>query len=437
MAGVDAEAAVHSMVECPSADSDCSSQGASEYESNVNVQTLMRCCNVLAVTYLACSVITFNSSPYTGPGSALDAVVVMVDVITIDISSALFVMAGLVCARMHYAMDEVSMDTLVAATACAMALDMGIATVLSLLLGGLHALLMHRFKWADVGFTLLEGATTLRGLDFQQAPSAPHSYNVSAWPVQSLVWCILTTKSVLAMDTWIAARFPALADVCIVVMALAGIVLFTVFGPMQASSNIFYANACSVTFRSMEFNLGVHLFFLSQRHPQLLCVVRGLAQKARCIIVFCYVTVWWSEVGRPVPPSTTDTCLRLYFRNPCLQDHHAFFLRGCLLACLLFVSVDAGRHSDLARELQGVQVSSSGVALCWPLCIFVKLVLDITFGETVMAANRPVVSVLCLSIVLVVCFFYNSLVKPPVVNAFMRRFARPASAARSPGTLET
>ena len=240
----------------------------------------MRYCNILAVLYLVCSVITFCSSAYTGEYSMLDSVLVMVDLMTIDISSAFFVSAGLTATVLYLGASAARHQFLVRSTVLSMLTDMCIATVAVLILGSLHALLMHSFKWADVAFTLLEGVTTLRGFDFQQSVSAPHSYNVVAWPIQSLVWCLLSTKSVYELDEHIVARFPALCDVIISIMALLGIVLFTVFGPMQASSNIFYANACSVTYRSMEFNLGIHLVFLYNRHPALAAVTSRLVGKA-------------------------------------------------------------------------------------------------------------------------------------------------------------
>jgi hypothetical protein len=362
----------------------------------------------------------------------LDAVLVMVDVMTIDISSALFVTAGLTATVLYSGVTAERHRFLVHSTVLSMWIDMGLATVAAMVLGSLHALLLHSFKWADVGFTLLEGLTTVRGFDFQQAVTALHSYNVAAWPVQSMVWCLLSTRSVYELDERIVLRFPALCDVIISLMALLGIVLFTVFGPMQASSNLFYANACSVTYRSMEFNLGIHLVFLHQRHPALAAVLRRLVGKAQLVILLFFATVWWSEVGRPVTHSTQTTCLRLYYRNPCLLDHHAFFLRGCLIAVVLLLA-DAVPGGPLAREMSLVQSTSTAIVFCWPVCIAVKLVLDVTFGSDVIAASRAVVAVLCVCILLVLAFFYNALLKPPLLLRFAQRFTPPAPPPGSPG----
>lgn len=428
------ESAGQALVAAPSVASDMSSQAGFDGEARpVNVQALMRCCNVLAGMFLACSVVTFCSSAYTGPGSALDSILVMVDVMTIDISSALFVSAGFTATGMYLATDPATYDAMTRTTACSLLIDLFAATAASLLLGSLNALLMHDFKWQDVGFTLLDGVTTLRGIDFRQTPSAPHAYNMAAWPVQSMVWCILTTKSVYAFDEIIVTRFPALCDVIICLMALVGIILFTVFGPMQSSSNIFYANACSVTYRSLEFNLGVHMLFMYRRHPVLVAVLNSVVRKAWHFVALFFVTVWWSEIGQPVTHSAQTTCLRLYFRNPCLQDHHAFFLRGCLLAVVLLMAADTDPPHHLAREMRMVKTNCSAMAFCWPVCIAVKLVLDVTFGSAVIAASRAVLSVLCLSLLGVLAFFYNALAKPPLLAFIAQLLKRPETQPYCPG----
>jgi len=74
--------------------------------------------------------------------------------------------------------------------------------------------------------------------------------------------------------------------------------------------------------------------------------MRCLMGKSQLFIMLFFVTVWWSEVGRPVTHTTQTTCLRLYYSNPCLLDHHAFFVRGVVL--LLAADTVAPEH--LERE---------------------------------------------------------------------------------------
>jgi len=245
--------------------SECSSgseNDAGTARDTPDLHALLRACNVLAAAFLMCSILSFNSSAYTCAGSALDALLVMSDVVCIDVSSALFVLAGSALGTLLEESAPAQRTGLARVIAGAILLDLYIATFCALLLGSVHALVLARFRWRDVAFTALEGLTTLRALDFQQSAATPHSYNVAAWPAQSLLWCVLGAQGLQTLDARLAARLPALADAIVCVAALLGIVLFTAFGSMQATSNIFYANACSVKYRSLEFNLGVHAVFL-------------------------------------------------------------------------------------------------------------------------------------------------------------------------------
>jgi len=397
-----------------------------------NLQTLLRMCNLMAACYLVCSAVTFCSSAYTGPGSALDAVLVMFDVVCIDVSSALFVLTG--CATATLSMSTPTQNVrLTRHMALCILIDLYIAVCLSILVGSAHALTLGRFHWRDLAFTALEGITTLRALDFRQSSSAPHSYNVSGWPVQSLLWCVLSVKSLLALDAVIVDRAPAIADALICLLALAGIMLFTAFGSLQPTSNIFYANASSVTYRSMEFNLGVHAVFLYARHPPFVAAMHKACQKAFVFVTMAVVTVWVAEVGRVLPPTSEGNCLRLYFRNACLQDHHGFFLRGCVMALFLLLYSDSNKPRHLQREMRISMTLVSAVCLCWPVYLAVKLAMDFTFGNTVIDTNRPVVVMMSISILAVTAGAYQVLIHP-TLQAWARHavLPRPTAAAQSP-----
>jgi len=377
-----------------------------------NIQALVRLCNCLSCAYIVCSIVTFCSSAYTGPGSALDVVLVMSDVICVDVCSALFVMAGCtVAAVMTTSLPE--KQTLIARqSALIMLLDVYVATACSLVLGPLHALMLARFRWSDATLTVLDGLTTLRALDFRQSAAAPHSYNVAVWPVQSLLWCVLSTAGLLRMQSWLALRAPLVTDTLICLMAVLGIILFTAFGSMQSSSNIFYANASSVTYRSLEFNLGVHAIFLFDRHAELVSALRRLCQHAAGFVTLLVGTMWISEIGRPVPAHSDENCLRLYHRSTCLQEHHGFFLRGCCMALFALLCTSTGAPAQLQRELHLASVLLPAISFCWPVCIAVKIVLDITFSTALVNKNRPVVLVICAAVLGVFSFWYVSIVQP-------------------------
>ena len=412
------------------ADSATHAQGASS--PIPNLQALLRICNIMAVCYLVCSAVTFYSSAYTGPGSALDVVLVMFDVVCIDISSALFVMTGCAMATLYSKSTPQKKNALTRHMAISILVDLYVAMCLSLVLGSAHALVLGRFQWRDVGFTALEGVTTLRALDFQQSPSAPHSYNVTAWPVQTLLWCVLSLKCLLAFDALIVTRAPAMADAVICIMAVTGVVLFTSFGSMQASSNIFYANACSVTYRTLEFNLGVHAVFLYQRHPPFFAALHNVCRQALGVVSWIIATIWIAEIGRVAPASSADTCLRLYYRNSCLEDYNGFFFRGCVFALFLLLYTDTKPAEGLQREMRISMTLVSAVCMCWPVCIAVKLVFDFTFGTTVIDSNRPVVLMISACILSMLSVSYR-IVLHPTLHAWARRLLlQPATSAAHP-----
>jgi len=403
-----------------------------------NIQALVRHCNWLAGAYIVCSIVTFCSSPYTGAGSALDVVVVMSDVVCVDVSSALFVMAGCAVASVMTTSNPDKQQQIARQTALTMLIDVYGATACCLFLGSLHALMLGRFRWSDLAFTAVDGLTTMRGLDFRQSAAAPHSYNVTAWPVHSLLWCVLSTTGLMQMETWLTARVPLLADTLICLMAVLGIILFTAFGSMQSSSNIFYANASSVTYRSLEFNLGVHAIFLLGRHAELARVLRRLCQHATGFVALLTVTVWISEIGRPVPARSDENCLRLYHRSTCLQDHHGFFLRGCGMALFALLCTTTGPPDLLSRELHLASVLVPAMAFCWPVCIAVKIVLDVTFGGALVNQNRPVVLVMSAAVLSIFSCWYVSIVQPSLAAGARRALrSRPTAPAPPPDSLHT
>jgi len=390
------------------------------YTHGLDVIRIMRISHALIVIYLVCSIVTFYSSAYSGAGSALDSVVIMSDVVCVDIISAFFVISGVISAGLYRNTNMDEHRALLRETFWSLVVDLYIAMICSLLMGSIYAIIMHRFKFSDVWYTVVECLTTMRTLDYQQSSAAPHSMNVAAWPLQSLVWCLFSTKSVYMLNDIITRKFPHISCFLMATMSMTGIILFTVFGMLHSNSNIFYANACSVTYRSMEFNLGVHILYNQEHNTNFMTAARDVVSKSRNLIYLIFLSIWWSEVGTQIPTHTEQTtCLRLYHRNHCLKDHHAFLLRGCLLAIVLVF--ESAEHTPTYRSHVFTQVRLtvqlySAVAFCWPLCMTVKLVMDITFDKTIVDPNRAVVSMLTLAILTLFVFFYNEMIKPAVVR---------------------
>jgi len=197
---------------------------------------------------------------------------------------------------------------------------------------------------------------------------------------------------------------------------------------MQASSNIFYANACSVTYRT----LGVHAVFLYQRHPPFFAALHHACRQALWFVSWIVVTIWIAEIGRLAPASSAATCLRLYYRNSCLEDYNGFLLRGCVFALFLLLYTDTKPAEGLQREMRISMTLVSAVCYCWPVCIAVKLAFDFTFGTTVIDSNRPVVLMISGCILNVLSCSYHLMIHP-TLHAWARRILlQPATCATRP-----
>jgi len=410
----------------------------------LDVRKMQSCTHVLGGVFVASSILTFFSSAYSGAGSPLDAIIVLMDAVCIDVISAFFVIVGALSACLFMNLDTQTFDTLMRDSFWSTAIDLYVSSACSLLLGCIHALLMYSFKWSDVWFTVLECITTLRTLDYQQSRDAPHSLHVAVWPLQSLMWCFFAVRPVFAGNRFLHKMFPLTGSIIIAVLSVTGILLFTVFGMLHRHSNIFYANACSVTYRSMEFNFGVHLWYLNAYCYKEVTALRDLVHSTRHFLLVLFFVLWWSEVGTPPTPEpdAERTCLRLYHRNSCLEDHHVFFLRGCLLGVVLALKSRECCTTELLPFMDSCHASRkvlSAIAFCWPVAIAVRLVLVVTFGSSIVDPNRAVVSLLSVPILMAWVYCYDELVKPelrvflePLVRFISRVSACQSSAADKP-----
>ena len=113
--------------------------------------------------------------------SNLDPVLTMIDLVTIDITSALTVLTGFICTHV-YRTSETSPETY-RQTFIFFVADMWLSTVLACFFGSLYAFSVQRFQSQDIPLTLLDGLTSVRQLEFNQAKTAPHTLNPFAWPV--------------------------------------------------------------------------------------------------------------------------------------------------------------------------------------------------------------------------------------------------------------
>jgi len=295
-------------------------------------------------------------------------------------------------------------------------IDLSLAALALVMVGSIYNLVYARFHALDVVATLVEGFTGVRCLDYSQDTRHWHSLNVASWPLQSLMRCVVMAPGTYAFNTKIASRFRARGYYMISVLSIFSVTIFTVFGVMHSDTNIFYANATSFTYLTMEFSLGLHFYFLLCQEEVCSHVLWGFLHHFRMVIYLLFACIWWSEVGAGVKAhgDDQDVCLRLYCMNSCLPGQHAFMLRGCLLGLAMITSlpdmVDQV-YASVAHLVPAARSLCSAVPFCWPVFLSTKLVLDISFGKDSVNANRALVAVIMPCIATVYAFLFDSLSK--------------------------
>lgn len=386
---------------------------------------LINVLNTLSICFVICLSCSICSSNYTMHESALDPIMLTLDIFFVDLSSAFFVVSGFVCGFIYSSVGLVSFSNLRTHMLVFMFVDLWVSGIFSVLFGSLNALLQHQFNFQDPLFTMFEHATAFRFFDVQQHMDAPHTYNLGSWPIQCFVWCLLTVHLTYTGNDFLRAKFGQVGAYAIMVSAVCGIVLFTLFGMLHSRSNIFYANATNFTYRTLEFNLGIHFFYLINMNEIIATTLMRFVHQSSRGILFVFICIWWSEIGSSKHlKMDSGVCLRMYPRNQCLRDHHAFLLRGCCLGITLIATFAYENCATLhyaysetsAKKhiLALVSIYSTAVAFCWPAFLAIQLIFQITFSQELIERNMPLMSILQPMFLFAGSVLYSLFVKPHI-----------------------
>jgi len=410
--------------------------------SEATFYALISTLNILALCFIICMSCSICSSYYTMRESMLDPIMLMLDIFLVDVSSAFFVVSGFTCAFIYSSIGVQAFRTFRMQMHVFIFIDLYLSGLCSILIGSITALLKHEFKFQDVAFTLFEQCTALRLFDVKQSLQAFHNMNVGSWPVQCFVWCLMTVHMTYSGNNLFRSKFGSMGSHAIMVSAVCGIVLFTLFGMLHNKSNIFYANATNFTYRTLEFNLGIHFFYLLNMNESIATTLMRFVHQSSRGVLFLFICIWWSEIGSSYnanlvsdtssadtsnsshASNSTQVCLRMYPKNQCLRDHHAFLLRGCCLGITListFAYEHAGAYnSNYTHVMQKkslltfARVYSSAVAFCWPAYQTIQLIFQITFSEELIARNMALMSVLQPMFLVAGALVYSLFIKPHV-----------------------
>lgn len=365
--------------------------------------------------YIVSTSVTATHVYLESMGSKLSWVVIFWDVLCIDLSSVGFTMLGFVCTKVYMSIDTNEWRSYVGRCVLFVWIDVLVATPFAMIFGALSALMHAEFKGKDVALTFVEGFTGLAAFDFKQHTAAWHSLNPTIWPVLNLIWCLVTMHMTVQANKFMKERFGSHGSYVITVMSVCGISLLTVFGVVYEQSNVFYANVRAPSYRLMEFNLGLHFYFLLMQQDKLVIAFTNLLQRIDSVVYVTFLCVWWTKLGSPRTSDVDATCIRLYHFNSCLNDHNIILMRGCLLALTILTSIETGKLGFMRPNLCHVPVVGvliACTAFCWPFVQVLMLVLKIMLGGSVTTLHNSLITFIIPLVLVHVAFLYVKLVKP-------------------------
>ena len=382
-------------------------------EAGARIMCMLHDLNVLGVVYIISTSILLSTSAYTYSASNLDRVVLVFDSVTADIASGFFVAAGFITTFMYTNVHATSYASITQRVLYAMVTDMLLATPLAMLVGTLDELLQHRFYAWNVLLTMVEGVTSFRVLDMHQDDRL-HTYNAASWPCQCLFWCIVGLPGAVCMCTWLQTIHGGVGYYCIACMNALGVTLFSLFCTMRPDSNLFYGSATQVTYRTIEFSIGMHVCIMSSKCEFMVATVVEALHHTRNVVAFIFVCMWWSEVG--VEPRDAHVCIRMYVQNKCMAPHSAFYVKGCFIGILIIAK---GMHAAPSRLEPTHVLLTSGVLLtasvfCWPVFMAIRTVLLITFDDSAVNGSAALISVIKPCILYAIVIFYKATLRPRI-----------------------
>jgi hypothetical protein len=124
--------------------------------------------------------------------------------------------------------------------------------------------------------------------------------------------------------------------------------------------------------------------------------------------------VWWAQLGAAVQQQNT-LCIRMYHFSPCIEMHHGFLMRGCVLGVVLVFRMLMSTEDEMHRLATCVVLNThvlpsamSAVLLTWPTCYLVHLLLEVNFGLQLVHDNAALLTLVVPHIVLTLAMLWDT-----------------------------
>jgi len=376
------------------------------------VVSLLDCLKMLLLAYIFLSSMTFCYSGFSAQESSIDSVIRVFDVASLDVLSAMFVCVGFTLSHMYFICDRAVFDNRMYEVLIFLYSDIVIAAVAATVFGSLYKIDQQRFRAAEVLITLFEGASALRLFDTHA--EGPHSLNVAAWPVLCFLWCCVLAPAGIRGNKYLQSKLGLSAMYASQIFSLVCLLTLNVSAMVHSGSSIFHASATGISYRMLEFNMGVNAaYLLHSKLPLVLCVHQVL-HDCGSTLLYAYGCMWWAELGRASPP---PPCLRMYADNECIDSGHAFLFKGCMLGIILLCQLQIREQEHIftvpdVHDVRLLRVLCTAVAFAWPVFALVHFAARILLGDDIVYANSALVSVVMPVLLLYSARAYDTFVKP-------------------------
>jgi len=320
--------------------------------------------------------------------------------------------------------------------------DVVLAGGMAMVMGSMWAVEQQRYAPGDAALTALEGLSAVRLLDLKH--DGWHSMNTAGWPMLCAVWSVLLAPLPLEGNVYLHQRVGLSALLVVAVLSVLGVLATGVVGLWHSDTDVFYASASSLSYRTQEFNVGANAaFLLTVRLPAAL-LTRSVVCEAFGGLALGFALLWWAELDvsiAPAPGGDAGACMRLYPRNACLPARHALLCRGCVLglalvcrrelpaACLGAVCAEAP-HGAKTRDVIVLRVLCSAVTFCWPVFVAARFAAHIVFGSATVHSNSAAMAAALPLVLLTVAAVYDQLAKPRIERCTLRCAGRALAAGR-------
>ena len=135
-----------------------------------------------------------------------------------------------------------------------------------------------------------------------------------------------------------------------------------------------------------------------------------------------FVLVWWAQLGAAVQQQDTQhtSCIRMYHFSPCIEMHHGFLMRGCILGVVLVCRVLMSTEDEMHRlatcvvfDAHALPAAMSAVLLTWPACYLVHLLLEVNFGLQLVHDNAALLTLVVPHIALTLAMLSRRILNCP------------------------